>query len=180
MCITNPQCLVVIFHTRFSYLLSNSIGLVKVLTLVFIAITGFVVLGGHTSAHTTNFDHSFQSTSTTPYGLTNALYKIIFSYAGFENAFNVVNETRKPMKRIRTYGFISIFVVAVLYILANVAYFAAGEQYAPRWSLHLTIPVSTKNPARKLKSGRCQPLLPEGFRLGPCGVYNSHNNCCYA
>jgi amino acid transporter len=109
-------------------MLSNSIGFVKTLTLIFIAITGFVVLGGHTKAHTTNFDHSFASTSTTPYGLTNALYKIIFSYQGFENAFNVVNETKNPVKRLRTYGFISIFVVAVLYILANVAYFAAGEK----------------------------------------------------
>ena len=177
MRITNPQCLVVIFHTRFSYLLSNGIGLVKLLTLVFISITGLVVLGGHTSAHTTNFDHSFQSAKTTPYGLTNALYKIIFSYAGFENAFNVVNETKKPVKRIRIYGFISIFVVSVLYILTNVAYFAAGEQHAPRWSLHLTIPVSTKSPDRNLKSDRCQPLLPEGFRLGPWGQGPEHPDC---
>ncbi|OCK75789.1 hypothetical protein K432DRAFT_408720 [Lepidopterella palustris CBS 459.81] len=103
--------LLVISQTRFSYLISNGIGLVKVLTLLFIAITGFVVLGGHTKAHTTNFDHSFEN--------------YLFSYAGFEKSFNVVNETRNPVKRIRTYGFISILVVSVLYILANVAYFAA-------------------------------------------------------
>ena len=125
--IAHIERLVVLFHTRLAYIISNGIGIIKVITLVFIAITGWVVLGGHTNAHTTNFDDSFASTSTTPYGLTNALYKIIFSYAGFENAFNVVNETRNPVKRIRTYGFISIFVVSVLYTLANVAYFAAGE-----------------------------------------------------
>ena len=119
-----------VFQTRLSYTISNGIGIIKVLTLVFIAVTGWVVLGGHTKAHTTNFDDSFASTSTTPYGLTNALYKIVYSYSGYENAFNVVNETRNPVKRLRTYGFISIYVVAVLYILANVAYFAAGKLFA--------------------------------------------------
>lgn len=115
------------FHTSFAYKLSNGFGIVKVLTLIFISITGLVVLGGHTRAHTNNFEKSFQSTSTTPYGLTNALVKIIFSYGGYENAFNVVNETKNPIKTLRTYGYISLFVVAILYILANVAYFAAGK-----------------------------------------------------
>jgi amino acid transporter len=87
--------LLLIFHTRFSYLLSNSIGLVKLLTLIFISITGLVVLGGHTSVKEphANFVHSFEGTAT-PYGVTNALVKIIYSYTGFENAFNVVNETK--------------------------------------------------------------------------------------
>jgi hypothetical protein len=66
------------------------------LTLIFISITGLVVLGGHVSGvpnPTANFVDAFEGHST-PYGLTNALYKIIFSYAGFENAFNVVNEVK--------------------------------------------------------------------------------------
>lgn len=86
---------VVAFNTRISYLLSNGIGIVKVLTLVFISITGLVVLGGHTRVPDphANFVNSFEGKATT-YGLTNALYKIIFSYAGFENAFNVVNEVK--------------------------------------------------------------------------------------
>ena len=67
----------------------------KVLTLVFVSITGLVVLGGHTSVPDphANFVNPFEGTATT-YGLTNALYKVIFSYAGFENAFNVVNEVK--------------------------------------------------------------------------------------
>jgi amino acid transporter len=87
---------VVSFHTRFSYLLSNGIGIVKVLTLLFISLTGLIVLGGNVKRvpepHA-NFVNSFEGQAT-PYGLTNALYKIIFSYAGFENAFNVVNEVK--------------------------------------------------------------------------------------
>lgn len=76
-------------------MISNGIGIVKVLTLVFISITGLVVLGGHTRVADpqANFRDAW-SGSATPYGATNALYRIIFSYAGYENAFNVVNEVK--------------------------------------------------------------------------------------
>ncbi|KAK5662270.1 hypothetical protein OQA88_8175 [Cercophora sp. LCS_1] len=119
--------LAVSFHTRWSYRLSNAIGIVKILTLIFIALTGLIVLGGHVSRvpdpHA-NFSNAFEGRAS-PYGLTNALYKIIFSYAGFENAFNVVNEVKNPVKQLRRNGFLALTIVAILYILANVAYFAA-------------------------------------------------------
>ncbi|KAJ0359941.1 hypothetical protein COL26b_014223 [Colletotrichum chrysophilum] len=122
--------LVVALHNNFAYQFSNGVGAVKLLTLVFIAITGLVVLGGHTKVPEphANFENSFDGQATA-YGLTNALYRIIFSYAGFENAFNVVNEVKdnvqNPVKQIRKYGWISLGIVTVLYILANIAYFAA-------------------------------------------------------
>lgn len=116
-------------HTRFSYWVSNVIGVIKVVTLVFIALTGLVVLGGHTRVKDplVNFRDSFNQDAATAYGLTNALYKIIFSYAGYTNAFNVVNEVKNPIKQIRKNGFISLLVVTILYLLANIAYFAAGK-----------------------------------------------------
>jgi amino acid transporter len=119
--------LFVVFHTRFSYLVSNGIGIVKLITLIFVGITGLVVLGGHTRVHDpyANFRHSFHSEGTTAYGVTNALYKIYFSYAGYENAFNVVNEVKNPVRSIRLSGNIALLIVGILYVLANVAYFAA-------------------------------------------------------
>jgi amino acid transporter len=91
---TNCQTAVLV-HTKWSYYLSNTIGAVKLTALVVIGITGLVVLGGHTRvpAPTKNFKDAFRGTST-PYGLTNALYRIIFSYGGYNNAFNVVNEIK--------------------------------------------------------------------------------------
>lgn len=76
-------------------MLTNGIGAVKLLTLLFISITGWVVLSGRTSVPDphVNFHNAFEGKAT-PYGLTNALVKIIFSYAGYENAFNVVNEVK--------------------------------------------------------------------------------------
>lgn len=107
-------------------MLSNGIGIVKVLTLVFIAITGFVVLGGNTKVvdPQLNFRDSF-SGAATAYGATNAMYRIVFSYAGYENAFNLVNEVKNPVKQLKTHAFIALLIVAILYTLANVAFFAA-------------------------------------------------------
>ncbi|KAF3764180.1 amino acid transporter [Cryphonectria parasitica EP155] len=119
--------ILVALHTRFSYWFSNAVGIIKVLTLVFISITGLVVLGGHTRVEDplVNFRDSFNQDPATTYGLTNALYKIAFSYAGYTNAFNVVNEVKNPVKQIQKNGYISLAVVGALYILANIAYFAA-------------------------------------------------------
>ncbi|KAF6829599.1 high affinity methionine permease [Colletotrichum musicola] len=118
--------LVVSLNTTFAYRFSNGVGVVKLLTLIFIAITGLVVLGGHTRVPepTANFRDPFEGRATA-YGLTNALYKIIFSYAGYENAFNVVNEVKNPVKQIRKYGWIALGIITILYIFANIAYFAA-------------------------------------------------------
>ena len=41
-----------------------------------------------------NFHDSFQGTTGNGYGLANALVKVNFAYAGFTNAFNVVNEVK--------------------------------------------------------------------------------------
>lgn len=71
--------------------------MVKFALLVFIIVTGFVVLGGGTKVENpkANFQNSFSGTKqASAYGLTNALYRIIFSYGGYNNAFNVVNEIK--------------------------------------------------------------------------------------
>lgn len=101
--------LLVVFNTNFSYWACNGIGVVKLITLTFICITGLVVLGGNTRLQDpkANFRNAFDG-ETTVYGAVNAFIKIIFSCAspnladrictdlltdaGYENAFNVVNE----------------------------------------------------------------------------------------
>lgn len=91
---------------------ANAIGVIKLITLILyvsyltahiksnlysIAITGLVVLGGHTAVKDPklNFRNAFEgSASASAYGATNAFMKVMFSYAGYENAFNVVNEVK--------------------------------------------------------------------------------------
>ncbi len=92
--------LLVVFSTRFSYATSNAIGAVKLLTLIFVGLTGLIVLGGNVDrvpdpkANWRDAFSSFPGTAASAYGATNSLYRIIFSYAGYENAFNVVNEVK--------------------------------------------------------------------------------------
>jgi len=124
--------LLVVFHTRGSLWLSNTIGAVKLITLIFIAITGLVVLGGHTRVKDpkANFRDSFAgSGSGGGYGATSALYDIIFSYQGYTNAFNVVNEVKNPVKTLKKSATLALLLVSILYILANVAYFAAVPKH---------------------------------------------------
>lgn len=95
-----------------------------------ISITGFVVLGGnvrHIPDPGVNYRNAFEGTTTNGNDLAGALVNIVFSYTGYSNAFNVVNEIQRPVPVIKRNGAISVFIVAVLYLLCNVAYFAAGE-----------------------------------------------------
>ncbi|PGG96465.1 hypothetical protein AJ80_09827 [Polytolypa hystricis UAMH7299] len=117
--------LLLVFSNKLGLWLSNAVGVVKVLTLLFISITGLVVLGGHTSVSDprANFRGSFEGTSGDAYGITNALVKVTFAYKGYQNAFNVVNEN--PIRTLTRSAPISLVIVAILYILCNIAYFAA-------------------------------------------------------
>lgn len=94
-----------------------------------ISITGFVVLGGGTRVAdpTANFRDPFAGSSSNGYNLANALVNITFAYQGYENAFNVMAEVKNPIRTIKRSAPLSLGVVAVLYILCNVAYFAASE-----------------------------------------------------
>lgn len=120
-------------HNRYSLWAVNILGAFKVATLVFISITGFVVLGGnvHRVPHPgINFTDAFQGTTKNGNDLSTALVSIAFSYSGYQNAFNVVNEIKDPVRTIKKHGLISVAIVSVLYMLCNIAYFSAVDKEA--------------------------------------------------
>jgi amino acid transporter len=131
----------VIAHNKYSLWATNFFGIAKILTLIFISITGFVVLGGNVESipdPTVNFRNSFEGTTNNGNDLANALVNIVFSYTGYSNAFNLVNEVKNPIKTIRKSGLISVLVVAVLYMFCNIAYFAAVPKEAFRESKEIS------------------------------------------
>ncbi|CAI7625077.1 unnamed protein product [Penicillium bialowiezense] len=96
-----------------------------------ISIAGLVVLGGHTKVEDplVNWRNPWEGTSNaSAYGATNAMVKLVFSYAGYTNAFSVVNEIKNPVKTLRWSAPISLLSVTILYILVNVAYFSAASR----------------------------------------------------
>ncbi|OLN88237.1 High-affinity methionine permease 1 [Colletotrichum chlorophyti] len=120
--------LTLVFNTKYAYWFSNGVGLVKISTLLMVIITGFVVLAGGTKVENpkVNFQDAWSgSANASAYGLTIALYRITFSYGGYNNAFNVANEVKNPVRSLKIYATAALTTVYVLYMFANVAFFAA-------------------------------------------------------
>ncbi len=79
-----------------------------------------------------NFRNAFEGTTTNGNDLSAALVNIVFSYSGYQNAFNMVNEIKNPIPTLKRYATASVLVVATLYILCNIAYFSAGKHAGRR------------------------------------------------
>ncbi|KAH9003017.1 amino acid transporter [Lactarius hatsudake] len=120
---------VVAASTKWSLRAVNVLGIFKVLSLVFVAVTGVAVLAGFTrvSDPFANFHNVWQGSSTNPNALATALVKTNFAYTGWSNAFNVLGEVKgkSPARTARSAGLISIAIVTVLFLTVNVAYIAA-------------------------------------------------------
>jgi L-type amino acid transporter 5 len=92
----------------------------KVLALVIIIILGAVQLfkGG-----TENFEDSFKNTTTKPGAFALAFYSGLFSYAGWNYLNFVTEELKDPYRNLPRAIWISMPMVTVIYVLANIAYF---------------------------------------------------------
>ncbi|KAJ7182389.1 amino acid/polyamine transporter I [Mycena crocata] len=119
--------LFVIASTKWSLRLVNLVGFLKTVTLVFISITGFVVLSGRTRVQDphVNFHDAFQGSTHSGNNIANALVKINFAFSGYANSINVINEINNPLVTVRSASSAALGIVSVLYVLVNVAYFAA-------------------------------------------------------
>ncbi|TDZ39286.1 High-affinity methionine permease [Colletotrichum spinosum] len=99
---------------------------VKLFTLLFIVCCGFAVLAGHLRIESPrNFENAFEGTSNSGYNIGSAILNAIFSFQGYDNVNAVLSEVRNPQKTLRLALPLSMGIIAVLYLLANVAYFAA-------------------------------------------------------
>ncbi|KAF7362932.1 Amino acid transporter-like protein [Mycena venus] len=117
----------VIASTKWSLRFVNLVGFLKTIILIFIAITGFVVLSGKTRVQDphANFHNSFSGSTHSGNAIANALVKINFAFDGYTNSINLINEIENPIVTVRSASSATLGLVSVLYVLANVAYFAA-------------------------------------------------------
>ena len=112
--------------------LFNVLGVFKVVTLLFIVFSGFAALAGRRRGpDPKNFDNSFAIEEGDGYGgggayaYSNAILNVIYSYKGWENANYVVGELKNPRKTLAIAAPLAVGGVTILYVLANIAYFAA-------------------------------------------------------
>ncbi|KAN0062050.1 methionine permease [Thecaphora frezii] len=105
----------------------NIVGLLKLVVLVIIAFSGFAALAGHTKVQPppSNFKNVFAGSRSDVYGTVSCLYNAVWSYVGFTNIFYAMSEIKRPIRTMKIAGPAAIVVITVLYMLVQVAYFAA-------------------------------------------------------
>ncbi|KAL4913216.1 amino acid/polyamine transporter I [Aspergillus aurantiobrunneus] len=114
------------FALKWGLRLQNLLGVVKLVIILFVVVTGWVALAGHTKVETPhNFTNAFEGTTGSGYGVVMALYNVIWSFIGYSNANYALSETRNPERTLKIAAPLAIGSVGVLYMLCNIAYFAA-------------------------------------------------------
>ena len=120
---------------KFGIRLFNVLGIFKVVILLFIVFSGFAALAGRRRVpDPKNFENSFRIEDGDGYGgggayaYSNALLNVVYSYKGWENANYVVSELKNPRKTLAIAAPLAVGGVTILYLLANVAYFAAIDK----------------------------------------------------
>lgn len=111
--------------------LFSVLGIFKVIVLLVIVCSGFAALAGQgRKKNPRNFENAFAIEHGDGYGgggayaYANALLNVVYSYKGWENANYVVGELKRPRKTLAVAAPLAVGVVTILYMLANVAYFA--------------------------------------------------------
>ncbi|KAJ3512671.1 hypothetical protein NLJ89_g3390 [Agrocybe chaxingu] len=119
----------VAISTKWALRAVNVLSVFKIVSLVFIVMTGLAVLSGLTRIKDpwANFHNLFEGSSGNPNALATAFVKTNHAFVGWHNAFNVLAEVRSkdPVRTVRKAGRISLFLVTVLFLFINIAYVAA-------------------------------------------------------
>lgn len=109
----------------------NAISSIKIITLLFIIVSGWAVLGGAISEEKIpdpfhSFQNAFEGSSHGGNAYATALFKVLFSFAGWQNAAYVLNEVKNPVRTLRIAGPLALTICGILYLLANVSYYSTG------------------------------------------------------
>ncbi|KAJ7170582.1 high-affinity methionine permease, partial [Mycena crocata] len=114
------------FAPKYGLWLQNVLGFFKIVVLLFIICTGFAALAGHVpGGKPHNFTNAFEGTKTDANLFVSALYNVIWSFIGYSNAFYAMSEIKNPIKTVRRAAPLAIILVTILYVLVNIAFFAA-------------------------------------------------------
>ncbi|ELT93123.1 hypothetical protein CAPTEDRAFT_153744 [Capitella teleta] len=100
--------------------LQTVFSVLKIFTLGVIVITGCVRLA---QGHTETLEIGFEGSNTAPGAIALSIQVGIFIYIGWNSIFNVIEEVKNPQRNVPLGMFISLFFIAGLYVMTNVAYF---------------------------------------------------------
>ncbi|KAI0330740.1 amino acid transporter [Cubamyces sp. BRFM 1775] len=108
----------------------NGLSVFKIVILLFVVISGWVVLSGHTRVQDphANFRNAFAGSSNSSNDYATATFKVLNAYAGWSNVNYVLNNVKNPVRTLKIAGPLGLGICAVLYLLANISYFAAATK----------------------------------------------------
>ena len=110
----------------------NSLAIIKILVLIFIVVTGVILFIPGTSAvpnPSSSFVSPFANSSTSIYDYTIALFKVLSSFTGWTGCTSVMSEVRNPVRTVKIAGPLSLAIVGILYILANVKVLSSFQTF---------------------------------------------------
>ncbi|KAJ7464787.1 high affinity methionine permease [Mycena galericulata] len=115
---------------KLGILLMNALTLFKIVILLVIVVTGWVVLSGRTHIEDPhlNFRDAFAGSSHSSNDYATATFKVLFAYAGWSNVNYVLNDVKRPIRTLKIAAPLGLGICATLYIFANIAYFAATSK----------------------------------------------------
>ncbi|KAG8874529.1 hypothetical protein FRB98_008359 [Tulasnella sp. 332] len=128
---------------RLSFKIMNALGFVKIASMAFIICTGIAVLSGLTPIKDPleNLKAPFEGSNWSANALVTALMKIDYSYDGWNCAIIFMSEVQTqqddtpnsssgssasdPVKIVRRAGYAALGLVTLIFLIINIAYFAA-------------------------------------------------------
>nr|XP_050050957.1 Y+L amino acid transporter 2-like isoform X2 [Dermacentor andersoni] len=108
------------YNVKWATFVQDSLMFAKVIALVIIIIAGFVHLG---QGNIGNLQNMFEGTTTDPGLICLSFYSGLFSYAGWNYLNFVTEELKNPFRNLPFAIYISLPMVTIIYLLANVSYF---------------------------------------------------------
>ncbi|KKA22853.1 High affinity methionine permease [Rasamsonia emersonii CBS 393.64] len=105
--------------------LQNFLGTIKLIIILIIVVTGWVALGGHLKVEKPdNFSDAFAGPAAVHMASSRPC-QCHLAFIGYSNANYALSETRNPTRTLKIAAPMAVISVGILYILVNIAYFAA-------------------------------------------------------
>ena len=108
--------------------IQNALGWIKIGLMAFMAVLGVVALflpheSTHEGATTLSLARLFEGSHWNPMALSTALFNVFYSFAGYDNVNNVLNEVKNPVRTLKTVAPTALLTVGLFYLTVNIAYF---------------------------------------------------------
>ncbi|KAG6827443.1 hypothetical protein H0H92_011740 [Tricholoma furcatifolium] len=119
---------------RFGLRLQNALGLSKFVILCAISVSGLLCLAGvpgfavreeYEKPQNFEWDKMWEGSGTGMNAFVTGLYSVIWSYIGYAGANYALSEVKNPIRTAKIACPLAIFCVTTVYMLVNIAYFAA-------------------------------------------------------